>query len=311
MSPLSTNGESKNILPLWSPEIKGDSGYTRRDFELVEEIIREMDFFSPSGWLEGLRNGRSDVIVALILSRLSEIRFLDIRLRTSHYQPPMVGGTILEVLSTEFLISGTPRFKDLESIALSIDRDESGFQTCTGRMAHLYRFDGQVAPLFNMPSTQKLELAWIHPEYPVGPSPVPIAQNLTTLIIRDSIIDENVLRILLRGTPHLEVLECDLTYDHFKNEQCGCHVLRSALDRVATTLRTLVIGVHFKWQCQLADEWNLILGSMGSMMHFQKLRCFLPNLPCVEDSDSCQTSGHSVHNAGGFPEHSTCGSATN
>ena len=53
----------------------------------------------------------------------------------------------------------------------------------------------------------KLELAWIHLEYPVGPSPVPIAQNLTTLIIRDSIVDENVLRILLRGTPHLEVLE--------------------------------------------------------------------------------------------------------
>ena len=141
--------------------------------------------------------------------------------------------------------------------------------------------------MFNIPSIQRLELAWIHPEYPVGLSPIPIAQNLTTVVIRDSFVDENVLKILLRGTPHLEVLECDLTYDHFKNEQCYCHVLRSALDRVATTLRTLVIGIHFKLQRQLANEWNLILGSMGSLMHFQKLKCFLPNLPYVEDSDSC------------------------
>jgi hypothetical protein len=276
MSPLSTNGESKNILPFWNPTVPAQSGFTWRYFELAKTIIRDMEYCSQDEWLEGLLSGRSDVIIALLLSRLSEISSLDIRLQTSHYQPPIVGGTILEVLNSKFLISGSPRFKNLKSVSLSIDRDDAGIQQCARRMAHLYRFNRQVAPLFYLPSINKLELARIHPEVPMGPSPVPIAQNLTTLIIRDSIIDENVLRILLRGTPNLEVLECELTYDHFKNEQCDCRVLGAALDQVAKSLRTLVISVRVQWPGRLIDDWNIVVESIGSMMHFQELRYISP-----------------------------------
>jgi len=174
-------------------------------------------------------------------------------------------------------------FKKLTSIALSIDRDDRGFQTCQGRMAYLYRFDRQVAPLFNT-SVKKLDLSWLRPEFPMRPSPVPIARNLTTLIIRDSIIDEHVLGILLQGTQQLETLECELTYDHFKNEQCDCQFLRSALDWVSTTLRTLVIGIQNIWHGRLVDDWNLVLGSMGSMKHFQELRHLAIPLIMLVDS---------------------------
>ena len=277
MSPISTTGDPRNILSLWRPGIKGASDFTEREYELAKMTIREMGFFLQDEWLEGLRRGRSDIIIALLLSRLSELSSLDIRLRTIHYQPPIVGGTILEVLRSRSLKDGSPWHKKLKSIALSIDRDERGFQTCKGRMAHLYRFDRQVAPLFDT-SIKTLELAWIRPESPLRPAAVPIARNLTTLIIRDSVIDEHVLGILLQGTQQLETLECELTYDPARNEYCDCRFLRSALDWVSTTLKTLVIGIRITCHGRPPTDREIILGSMGSMIHFQELRYGLPNL---------------------------------
>lgn len=277
MSPISTTGDLKNILSLWAPGTKGTSGFTEREYELAEMIIREMDFFLQDEWLEGLWRGRSDIIIALLLSRLSEISSLDIRLRTIHYQPPIIGGTILEVLRSRSLKDESPLHKKLKSITLSIDRDERGFQTCQGRMAHLYRFDRQVAPLFDT-SVEGLGLAWVCPGSPMRPSAVPIARNLTTLIIRDSVIDEHVLGILLRGTQQLETLECELTYDPVRNEHCDCQFLRSALDWVSTTLKTLVISIRITCHGRLPTDREIILGSMGSMIHFQELRYGLTNL---------------------------------
>jgi hypothetical protein len=77
MSPLSNDGCSQNILPFWSEEI--ESGFTCSDFALAETIIKKMKFVAQYKWLDGLRNGRSDILLALLLSQLSEIRSLDIR----------------------------------------------------------------------------------------------------------------------------------------------------------------------------------------------------------------------------------------
>jgi hypothetical protein len=161
--------------------------------------------------------------------------------------------------------------------------DENGYKNCEDKMAYLYRFDRQVAPLFSIPSIETLELSWLNPEFPMGPKTVPNAANLTTLILKDNHINETVLERLLEGTPRLEILVCELTYDHERDEKCNCQNLNAVLSQVATTLQTLMIGICTNW----GHAFNAIDGTMGSVTHFQKLTYFSQLLSCaVEFADA-------------------------
>lgn len=140
-------------------------------------------------------------------------------------------------------------------------------------MVRLHRFDRQVAPLFDIPSLEKLSLSWLYPEPPTGPVAIPVAANLTALILRDNDMREDVLRTLLRATPLLEFLECDLFYNYEFREQCNCRNLNTALGQVANTLRTLVLSVRAIWNMFVFDgAWTVIDGTMGSMTHYQRLK---------------------------------------
>lgn len=78
MSPLAKDGRPETILPFWGEEIGQRSGFTPKDFDLAEKVMKEMGLVSPEEWLDCIWKGRSDVILALLLSRLFEMRSLDI-----------------------------------------------------------------------------------------------------------------------------------------------------------------------------------------------------------------------------------------
>lgn len=56
-----------------------EGGLSKPEFEICEKAIASMTTASQKIWLEGLRKGTADVAVALLISRLTQLKTLEIR----------------------------------------------------------------------------------------------------------------------------------------------------------------------------------------------------------------------------------------
>ena len=135
------------------------SGFSRVETAVPLSLIEYLKLAPRQEWRIGFRQGRCDVILALLLSRLSEIEFLVIRLRSLSEGPPVTGNMIYHVLSPKGNLR-LPNFKALKSVLASVDLVD---EDCGPFMSYLYDFDRDVAPLFQLSHFKKLSVDWMEP----------------------------------------------------------------------------------------------------------------------------------------------------
>jgi hypothetical protein len=51
-----------------------------------------------------------------------------------------------------------------------------------------------------------------------------------------------MLAVILKATPNLEELDCDLTFDYEDLELCDCEFLNAALKQVSSSLQSLILN---------------------------------------------------------------------
>ncbi|KAI9877136.1 MAG: hypothetical protein M1830_004711 [Pleopsidium flavum] len=261
--------EQPNLIPsLWQDDGVG-SGFTPKEMATAEGLIERAKLCPKKEWREELQRGASDVIIAILLSQLSKLERLDLEVPGQTDERPLVGSIFRQALTSAPSALGLPRFESLKAVDVSVD----------GRNIYCFHpkidFDTQVASLFDLPAVESLTISWLAPEPPIWPGRQPITPTLTTLIFKNSRLDENILGQLLAATPNLKRLECPLAYDVEIDEYCRCAKLRSALEQIETTIESLTISVKF-WSSGEKDEtWGLypgVVGSIGSMKEYTRLK---------------------------------------
>ncbi len=261
--------EPKAIPSLWRHG--SNSGFTKIESGKVESLIERARLSPKNEWLEEFNRGAGDVIIAILLSQLSKLESLHIEVGFQEEDRPFIGSMLRQALTSSTSSTGLPHFETLKMVDISIDRANNSFH------AVVIDFDQQVAPLFDLPAIETLSLSWLAPETtPLWPGMRPVATTLTTLIVKRSRINENILGQLLAATPNLKNLVCELAYEYkFRpNEFCDCAKLRSALDQIKTTIESLTVQLRFwtssdnlTWE----TRWDLV-GSLGSMEEYVKLK---------------------------------------
>ncbi|PVH81710.1 hypothetical protein DL98DRAFT_531047 [Cadophora sp. DSE1049] len=284
MAPLTPSGDADECLPFWgSKTLPPQSGFSQVEMAAALSLVEDLKLVSRQEWRSGFRQGRCDVVLALLLSRLSEIESLEIRLRSFSEGPPMIGHMIYHVLSPKDN-PRLPSFRALKSVSASVDHfDEDCASFPPDQMSYLYDFNRDVAPLFQLPYVEKLSLDWVEPiTMPLRNQPV--CSALTTLLLREGNISAEFLQKLLRSTPKLKTLEFDVLsrmyetrdgQDLIVSRPLSAKTLGSALNQVCSTLERLVVGFSTYGGNDSDDrlqENDFIAGKVGRMKQFGKLR---------------------------------------
>ena len=214
MAPLTATGDAEECLPFWGLKtLPPQSRRGRVETANALSLIEELKLPPRQEWRIGFRQGRCDVVLALLPSRLSEIEFLEIRLRSLSEGPPVIGNMIYHVLSPNHNLR-LPNFKALKSVLASVDLVDG---ECESFMSYLHDFDRDVAPLFQLSHVKKLSVDWMEPntmvlrKQPMCPAP-------TTLNLRKGNIEAEFLQVLLKLTPKLKILEFDVVTKIFETD---------------------------------------------------------------------------------------------
>lgn len=215
------------------------------------------------------------MIVAILLSQLHALVSLDYDVVAEvDDRPPFVGNIFRQALNSARSRLGLPPFQSLKAVTISSLDSHHVFS-----LNQEIDFDTQVASLFDLPAVKSITIGWVAPEPPIWPGREPVASTLTTLIFRNSRLDEDLLGQLLAATPNLKILECPLAYDVEIDEYCHCAKLGSALEQIETTVESLTISVDF-WSSGEKDEtWGLypgVVGLIGSMKGYAHLKYVHP-----------------------------------
>jgi len=132
----------------------------------------------------------------------------------------------------------------------------------------------QATGLFHIPRIETLSISCFAPSASVWQGCIPCAPTLKKLRLKHGCLNERMLAVILKATPNLEELDCDLTFDYEDLELCDCEFLNAALGQVSRSLNSLILNFEVLYDNEWRPEWN-VLSPMGSMKHFKKLKyCF-------------------------------------
>jgi len=106
--------------------------FTGREFEQCQKIITGRKTLSQENWLQGLKYGRLDITLGLLLSQMTCLSSLEIRLRgNGEGSPPLTSGnTLFEILSDSVLAPGpqdaglNSPLQQLKFLKVSVDEDD-------------------------------------------------------------------------------------------------------------------------------------------------------------------------------------------
>ncbi|PVH79173.1 hypothetical protein DL98DRAFT_516232 [Cadophora sp. DSE1049] len=254
----------------WDAYQARECGFCDEHFEACKKSIELRPSTQHSYWIDGLYKGRLDVIVGLLLLRLTGLTHIDIRLRDTS----AIGSMVFEALRSP---SGASphyyRHPNILCVKFSLDRDD-GVPVRTIREHHEEDIFDAYHPVPDILKFQKLEtlsLTFCSPGT-FWHGKLATSTNLRKLSLRHGLINEHILKTFLAATPHLEELDCELVYDDGVQQYLDCNVLRSALYLVHKTLKRLFIDITII----AAVEWNPIPWNiqnyMGSLKAFEQLR---------------------------------------
>jgi len=240
--------------------------------EHIEACKKSIELLLPSAqhnhWIDGFYKGRLDVIVGLLLLRLTGLNDIDIRLRDTS----AIGSLVFEALRLASDIS-CHRHPNIRRLRFSVDREDR-IPVRTIQEHHEEDIFDAYHPVPDLLKFQKLEslsLAFCSPGT-FWRGKLATNSNIKKLTLRHGVIHEHILKTFLAATPQLEDLECELVYDDGVQQYLDCNVLKSAFYSIRKTLKRLVIDITII----AAAEWNPIPWNiqnfMGSLKAFEQLR---------------------------------------
>ncbi|CZT13424.1 uncharacterized protein RCO7_00651 [Rhynchosporium graminicola] len=254
----------------WDSYHAREYGFSEAHFETCKKTIDQLPPAYHSYWIDGLYKGKLEVILGVLLLRLTGLENIEIRLR----DVPATRSAVIYALSCP--LASRPhhyRYPNVKTFKLTTDYVHG--LPLNAMLAHkeedIFQTYQPVPSIFNYKKLKNLSMTHCSPgNYLEGR--LNSAMNLTKLTLRDSCINENQLATFLAATPHLEDLDVELFYDDTIPQYLDCVKLKSALLLVHKTLKRLVldITVHFDLL-----NWSLpwaVQGPMGDMKAFTALR---------------------------------------
>ena len=221
------------------------------DLALLQGLVDTLQLPAANKWKQMIEYGQIDVFVALLLSRVSYLRTLEIGFGL--LMNFKFAGIMLRHLSSSSVPAPvSPMFIQLRRVDISMDR-MGGNHKClsmpcprTDLQLSPRKFD-DIRPLFFLPSMRYLRL-WIqNPSDLLWQREVFGLSNLTSLVIHHSEAWQDTISQLLSFTPYLERFEyyyngcTDSRYHDRPSSYLDCAKLSEALSHVKSTIRFIVI----------------------------------------------------------------------
>ena len=167
-----------------------EGGLSEPEFDTCERAIASMThtYVSQKNWLEGLRKGTVDVAVALLLSRMSQLRTVEIRVRPGS----VAGSTIFEALTFHEFFTRTETIK---SVVISVDCDEDGDPSLNPWEENMFDIAEPTPGLFHIPRIESLSIPCFAPSRSLWRGWNPFASSLKKLCLKHGNLLEHVLHL--------------------------------------------------------------------------------------------------------------------
>ncbi|TLD05011.1 uncharacterized protein PgNI_09262 [Pyricularia grisea] len=204
-------------------------------------LIAELDLPYSELWVERLREGTMDAIVALILVRLPNLRSLVVQRDFTKETTCVMA--VLRTIALEKL-DWLPRVIHLREVSMRFDMDD-----CVYRDANLQ----DLLPLFYLPAIEALDLDLDDPMQWSWPTPAPPeAASLKSLTLNN--IREQGLKFILAAAQSLETLEWVASHsqmsiikqdsDATTSKMMDLDIVTGALLPIRSTLVDLTLGLN-------------------------------------------------------------------
>ncbi|KAL2850237.1 hypothetical protein BJY01DRAFT_245548 [Aspergillus pseudoustus] len=240
------------------------------DLEKPSAFIRRIGVPYADVWIEGLRDGNMDALLALLLSQLSNLRRLHLGfdftrrsaligmlLRSALYDPEHNHGAGAGAL---------PTYQHLHDVSFlrRVNADEA-FHSKTRNTA-------DVLPFFYLPNVQCIAASVQNPldvfVWPAAATHKPCPSQLTSLDLRS--IREGCLGELLAVTPNLEILHWEWYFDNgvadrFTTQTIDLDRIGRELSLVSSTLTELTISAEIGIAFAVGDQFWPGLKAEGSL----------------------------------------------
>lgn len=236
------------------------------DFHEANEAIDIAEVQHADRWKEALHQGTMDAVIALLLSRLHELRRLILGTNITK-ETELLGMTLRSCLSDQ-AHTGLSAFRHLREVTFDSQED------CERRM--IGRQTADFLPLFSMPVLQYLSVGLDNPETIQWSDTKSDASHLHSLKV--ALIREKPLNSLLSMTRVLTSLHWDWHYNSSDYHSSNTKVVRLdefiiALNHVRHSLESLRISAScVKGYSGLEMPFIEMRGSMRGLARFSRLK---------------------------------------
>ncbi|MCJ1473129.1 hypothetical protein MMC13_001780 [Lambiella insularis] len=240
--------------------------FSKLDWELANNFIHAAELSDATSWIEGLRQGRVDVFVALVLAHLQDLQYLrlhiDLKIDAEFIRE------VVPILCLERGLIGAQRLSKLQAVHLS---QALVLSDVTDDISN----DELVLPLFYLPSIKDLRVSLGDPHVWAWPQQeAPLAYTLRKLYLHASTLREAYLIELFVAAPNLREFRyekvCDEQYKNNGFPTLELGTLRKALKTIGSTLEELAICVSLCADFDSPDNIR-IDGDLGTLLIFKKL----------------------------------------
>ena len=252
-----------------------DASFRYQEFESL--MTAALFLSSPEWrliWLEELVLGDVDILVAVLLSQLFNLRTINLDTKFQRYT--ILLSTLLEEKSLRF----PPRLRlsVLESVNLNAEGLSQG--VINEKLRKDWYSQEQVLSLLHSPSIKSLDLS-LPPSILYWPMLSTRSSRLTSLILAQSYLSEVGLSQLLTETPALQRLHYQkvVRSRDWKlpiSEKClfDCKFLLIALQEVQATLKDLVLSIkdNNTRNTPRPPGWHCASGRLDSLHKFKNLK---------------------------------------
>ena len=279
--------DSKNMpRTIWSQH--DHASLPIADLALLQGLVDTLRLPSAHEWKRMIEHGRIDVFVALLLSRVSYSRTLEIGFGiVMNFK--FAGMMLRHLSSSSAAAPVSPMFTQLQRVDFCTDRPRGNDNYLSMPCPQWDLQDSprnfhDIRPLFFLPSMRYLRL-WIqNPSDLFWRREVFGLSNLTTLVIHHSEARQDTISQLLSFTPCLERFEyhyhgCTDSRFHDKpSSYLDCAKLSEALSRVKSTIRFIVIFADWYSTSSAEPEtchaWG-VKRNLESMRDFARLESLI------------------------------------
>ncbi|KAL2075441.1 hypothetical protein VTL71DRAFT_384 [Oculimacula yallundae] len=272
----------------WDSYHARENGFDDAQFDTCKKTIDLLPPKHRSYWIDGLYKGKLEIIIGILLLRLTGLETIEVRLRDM----PTSGSAVLYALRSP-LAARPPlyRYPNVKSVSLSVDlkygKPVRKVQYPDAEdIFHTYH----PAPgIFDFTKLENFSLS----SCCMGPwnRRLNAATNLKKLTLRHGRVNEHDLAVFLAATPFLEDLECELFYDNTILQYLDCVALKAALMLVKSTLKRLVLDITVHYGGSWSLPWT-VSGVMGDLKAFEELRYL--DIPAILYSEEIYQASQSA-----------------